>query len=199
MFIEARLLECVTFGTTGGPTWLTRKVGLKSGVIRRNAMRSRPLYRYTFVYRNLAPEMHQEVIDAFNACMGGAYSFRVKDWADFEAADEEFSVLGTGAPQTLQLTKAYTFGARTVFRPIRKPVAGTVIIKANDVPIAATVDPTTGLATFTAAGASVLSWEGEFDVPVMFDDDELQFSGDDKGADGLFLTSDVSLTEDISS
>lgn len=198
MFVEERLLECVTFGTTGGPTWLTRKIGLKSGIIRRNAMRSRPLHRYTFVYRNLTPDIHKQVIDAFNACMGGAYSFRVKDWSDFEAIDEELPVLGTGASQNVQLVRTYSFGNRTVSRPIRKPVDGTVVIKANGVPIASVVDPTTGIATFTAANGAVLTWEGEFDVPVMFDDDELQFSEDEKGAEGLFLTSDVSLSEDLS-
>lgn len=197
MFVEERLLECVTFGTHGGPTWLTRKIGLKSGVIRKNAMRSRPLYRYTFIYRNLTPALHKQVIDAFNACMGGAYSFRIKDWADFEATDELLPVLGTGSSQAVQLVKTYTFGNRTIARPIRKPVAGTVSIEANGSPISAAIDTTTGIATLTAANGATLTWSGEFDVSVGFDDDELFFSGDDKGSDGLFLTSDVSLTEDI--
>lgn len=197
MFIEERLLECVAYGTQGGPTWLTRKIGIRSGVIRRNPLRSRPLYKFNVLYRNLQPEHHAEVIQAFNACRGGVDSFRVKDWADFEATNELLSTLGTGALQTLQLQKRYTFGAQSVARPIRKPVPGTVTMTADGSPLVATIDYETGEATFTAGSGDILRWTGEFDVPVMFSDDELQFQWSDKGADGLFLTADVGLEEDI--
>jgi uncharacterized protein (TIGR02217 family) len=139
-----------------------------------------------------------EVVNAFNACFGGVYAFRLKDWADFEATNELLPVLGTGSPQTVQLIKVYEFGDRNVVRNIRKPVEDTVIITDDGVEIPAAVDYTTGMATFTASNGGILRWSGEFDVPVMFEDDSLSFSGDDKGADGLFLTSDVSLMEDLS-
>lgn len=197
-FVEARLLDCVSYGTRGGPTWATRKVGLKSDIIRRNPRRSRPLYRYTVIYRNLMEQDHMEVVNAFNACFGGVYAFRLKDWADFEAVGEPFAVLGTGAEQTLQLIKTYQFGDRNVVRNIRKPVEDTVVITDDGVPISSVVDTTTGMVTFTASSGGIIRWNGEFDVPVMFEDDSLSFSGDDKGADGLFLTSDVSLMEDLS-
>lgn len=197
-FIEARLLDCVAYGTSGGPTWLTRKVTLRSGIVRRNPLRSRPLYRFNIIYRNLLPRDHMEVINAFNACLGGVYSFRLKDWSDYQAVNELIPVLGTGTEQTVQLAKVYQFGDRNVVRPIRKPVVGTVVITDDGNPIAATVDYTTGMATFTASNGGILRWSGEFDVPVMFEDDELSFTGDEKGAEGLFLTSDVALMEDIS-
>lgn len=197
-FIEQRLLECVTYGTQGGPTWLTRKVPLRSGIIRRNPLRSRPLYRFNIIYRNLEPEDHMEVIGAFNASFGGVHSFRLKDWSDFEANDELLAVLGTGAAQQVQLTKIYEFGNQNVSRPIRKPVPGTVTMTDDGSPLAATIDYTTGIASFTASNGGILRWSGQFDVPVMFEDDEMSFSGDDKGANGLFLTSDVALMEDIS-
>lgn len=197
-FVEARLLECVSYGTRGGPTWATRKVGLKSDIIRRNPRRSRPLYRYTVIYRNIQAEHHIEVVNAFNACLGGVFAFRLKDWADFEADDELISVLGTGSEQTIQLAKIYQFGDRNVVRNIRKPVEDTVTMTADGAPLAVDVDYTTGMATFTAGSGDVLRWSGEFDVPVMFEDDSLSFSGDDKGAGGLFLNSDVSLLEDLS-
>jgi uncharacterized protein (TIGR02217 family) len=197
MFVEERLLECVSYGTSGGPTWVTRKIGLKSGIVRRNPVRSRPLYRYTLVYRNLQPADHIEVINAFNACLGGVHSFRLKDWADFEADDELLPVAGTGAPQQIQLIKTYNFNSLSVVRKIRKPVTGTVQITHNGSPQTASIDYTTGIATLTAPSGHVLRWSGEFDVPVMFSDDELSFSGDDKGVNGLFLTSDVALEEDL--
>lgn len=197
-FIESRLLDCVAYGTAGGPTWLTRKVSLRSGIIRRNPLRSRPLYRFNIIYRNLEPADHREVIGAFNACFGGVHSFRLKDWSDFEADDELMSVLGTGSPQTVQLSKIYEFGVQNVERPIRKPVTGTVVITDDGTPISATIDYTTGEATFTASVGGILRWSGEFDVPVMFEDDSLQFSFDNRSASGLFLTSDTALMEDIS-
>jgi uncharacterized protein (TIGR02217 family) len=196
MFIEERLLDCVAYGTSGGPTWLTRRVALKSGIVRRNPRRSRPRYVFNLIYRNIQPEHHVEVINAFNACMGGVHSFRLKDWADFEATDELLDVLGTGAPQSVQLTKTYEFGGQAISRPIRKPVDGTVTLTADGAPLAATIDEETGVATFTAGSGDILRWSGEFDVPVMFTDDELSFSNEDRGAAGLFLTADVTLEED---
>jgi uncharacterized protein (TIGR02217 family) len=197
MFIEERLLECVSYGTSGGPTWLTRRTGLNSGIIRRNPKRSRPLYRFALIYRNLLPEHHTEVLNAFNACMGGVDSFRLKDWADFEASAEVMDELGDGTEQTQQLYKRYTFGSRTIARPIRKPVVDTVVVTANGSPIAADLDYTTGVVSYTAPNGSVVRWSGEFDVPVMFSDDELSFSFADKNAQGFFLTADVQLEEDF--
>lgn len=197
-FIETRLLDCVTYGTQGGPTWKTRKIGLKNGFVRRNPQRTRPMYRFNIVYRNLMPGDHAKVIDAFNACMGGVFGFRIKDWSDFEADDQVLAAVGSGAPQTVQLIKTYAFGSRAIARKIVKPVTGTVELTSNNVPIASSVDYTTGLVTYTAPNAEVIRWSGQFDVPVTFSDDELMFSGDDKGADGLFLTADVALEEDFS-
>lgn len=196
-FIEDRLLECVTYGTAGGPTFSTRKIGLRSGIVRRNPRRSRPLYRYSVIYKNLSPTQHADVISAFNACYGGVHSFRLKDWSDFEADDEVLPVVGTGSSQSVQLVKGYTFGSNSIARPIRKPVHSTVVLTANNVPISKTIS-SVGVVTFTATAGHVLRWSGEFDVPVMFEDDELLFSGNDRGVNGLFLTSDVALVEDIS-
>lgn len=196
-FIEQRLLDCVSYGTAGGPTWSTRKVNLNSGICRRNPQRTRPLYQFAVIYKNLDDADHEDVIAAFNACMGGALSFRIKDWSDFQAVGEEFAVLGTGSAQTLQLTKSYTFGDQTVVRPIRKPVTGSVVVKANGSTVSSTVD-SVGRATFTATSGDVLTWSGEFDVPVYFSDDDLSFSIDDGAEGNRFLTSDVSLEEDIS-
>lgn len=199
MFIEDRLLDCVSYGTEGGPTWATRKIGLRSGIIRRNPMRSRPLYRFGIIYSALKQTDHAEVIAAYNACRGGVHAFRLKDWADYTAAEELLGVLGTGAPQSVQLTKTYTFGAQEVARNIRKPVAGTVSMTADGAPLVASIDYTTGIATFTAAASDVLRWSGEFDVPVMFEDDQLSFAGVSRSeARGLMLTADISLIEDLS-
>lgn len=196
-FIEERLLDCVAYGTQGGPTWLTRRKGIRSGIVRRNPMRSRPTYKFSVIIRNIQGEDHAEILNAFNACMAGVHSFRIRDWSDYQAVNETLPVLGTGSPQAVQLVKSYEFGAQSVARKIRKPVAGSVVVTANNVPISAVVDSTTGIASYTATAGHVVRWSGEFDVPVFFSDDELMFQFSDRGADGFFLTADVQLEEDL--
>lgn len=195
-FIEQRLLDRLAIGTQGGPTWSTRQVPLASGIVRRNAQRSRPLYRYSVLYQNLEPQYYQAVIDAFNACRGGAYGFRLRDPIDFDAVDEPFAI-GTGSSQTVQLIKSYPWGAESVARPIRKPNAG-VVIKANGVVLAgATVSTSTGLATFTAPAGQSVTWSGTFDVPVRFESDQL-IGSFDRSSNAVILSADVPLVEDLS-
>lgn len=196
-FIESRLLDTLTVGVQGGPTWSTRKVALKSGIVRRNPMRSRPLYRFTIPNHPLDPTQSAIIIAAFNACRGGCDGFRFKDWGDWVAANELLPVVGTGAPQSVQLVKTYAFGANSVTRQIRKPVAGSVVISANGTPISSTLDSTTGIATFTAASAAVLRWSGQFDVPVVFSADELVLDTVGRNGKGLVLSVDVDLEEDL--
>lgn len=195
-FIETRLLDCVAYGTQGGPTWSTRRVGLRSGIVRRNAQRSRPLYRFVVLYQNLKEVDHQNVINAFNACRAGVFAFRLKDFSDYRAVDQLVAV-GTGAPQTVQLAKLYEFGAQNLSRPIRKPV--TAALTDDGSPLASSVDLTTGMATFTASLGGIVRWSGEFDVPVTFEQDELLFDAVNRSTvGGLLLTADVGLEEDLS-
>jgi uncharacterized protein (TIGR02217 family) len=196
-FIEQRLLDCVAYGTQGGPSWSTRRIELRSGIVRRNAQRSRPRYRFVLLYQNLKAEDHSAVIEAFNTCRAGVFGFRLKDWSDF-TADDQFVALGTGAEQEVQLSKLYEFGGENVSRPIKKPVDGSVALTADGSPLASSVDSTTGIVTFTAGVGDIVRWSGEFDVPVTFDQDELLFSVDSRNQSGLFLTSDVTLSEDLS-
>lgn len=195
-FIEQRLLARVAYGTQGGPTWATLKTPLRSGRMRRKALRSRPIYRFLVLYQNLQETDHQEVIQAFNAVRGGLHSFRLKDWADYRATDQLLDT-ASGGEETLQLRKLYEFGTENVSRTIRKPVSGTVTLTADGSPLAATVDSTTGEVTFTATAGEIIRWSGEFDVPVMFEADELLFAANNRTGTGLVLTTDVGLVEDL--
>lgn len=199
-FIETRLLDRLALGTQGGPTWSTRQVALANGIVRRNAQRSRPLHRYAILYQNLLPDQHKAVLDAFNACRGGVFGFRLRDPSEFQAVNQIIGT-ATGASQTLQLAITYTFGSggtqQSVVRPIRKPVAGVVIRANGSVVAGATVDTTTGLATFTATAGQTITWSGDFDVPVRFESDQL-IAEFNRAANGLILSADVPLVEDLS-
>lgn len=192
-FIEARLLDCVAYGTVYARRYATQEALLRSGLVRRNASRNSSLRRYIINFQNLNLDDHEEVISAFEVCDGAAIGFRIKDWADYTATLES---LGNtpGANQTpVQLIKTYTFGATTKTRTITKPTSGSVVVYSNGVAKAGTYSTSTGLFTPTTnwTAGHALTWSGEFDVPVRFASDDLAFSYDNVRA----LTANVELEE----
>lgn len=192
MFNNSRLLDKVAYGSEFGQEFRTRIVTLRSGVERRNADWAAPLGRYSIIYAALKPEDHIAVYHAHMACMGSLIGFRFKDWRDYTASQEVIGE-GTGVEQVLQLKKTYTFGTVDFVRNITRPV--TAVLFADASPLAAVVDMNTGLATFTAPDGAAITWSGEFDVPVRFDDDRLDVEPVARAAGGFFLSADVSLTE----
>lgn len=196
-FIESRLLTKVAYGFSGGATFATTKVELFSGIVSRNAERSLPLYRYRAPYNSIQTDDTALVVAAFNACLGGLHSFRFKDHTDFELTTEIIGTGTGGADQELQLIKTYTFGDQSVVRQIKKPVAGTVDLFEDGAPMASSVDTETGIVTFTSGSTSplpVITATCEFDVPVMFVDDDLQFSIHNLEAH----SGEINLMEDLS-
>src|SRR5690606_30917554 len=116
-----------------------------------------------------------------------------KDWSDY-IAEGEIIGFGTGVLDQYQLQKTYTFGTFSTIRPIQKPVNGTVTVFADGAPIAATVNPNTGIVEVNAPLGQELTWNGEFDTPVRFSDDRMSFSIDNRSG-GFILNSDVDLQE----
>lgn len=192
MFIDERLLDCVAYGSEFGREFSTRIVSLKNGAERRNAQWSLPLCRYAIVYQALKPEHHQAVYSAHMACMGRLYAFRFKDWTDYRAINQPLG-LATGGTETVQLAMTYTFGPTSFVRPIYKPVDAQIY--ADGVAIGSALDMETGEATFSATAGQVLTWSGEFDIPVRFDDDRLDLAPIAHGSSGFLLSTDVTLTE----
>lgn len=194
MFNEVRLLDCVAYGSQFGQEFRTRIVSLKSGQERRNVEWSMPLGRYSVLFQALNPEDHAAVRAAHMASMGSAIPFRFKDWTDYTAEDQAIGV-ATGSPQELQLVKSYTFGSLTLSRIISKPIADTVELFADGVSIGVSVDDETGIVSFIATVGSEITWSGEFDVPVRFESDRLDFDPAAKSAGNFLLTGDVDITE----
>lgn len=195
MFNEARLLDQVAYGSQFGQEFKTGIKTLRSGQERRNAEWAAPLGRFSVMYDNIRDEQHEIVYAAHMASMGSAIGFRFKNWADYKA-DKIVVGAGTGSPQVVQLVRNYQFGAAVLSKKIYKPVVGTVQMFADDQPITSDVDHTLGLVTLSAPAGSVLTWSGEFDVPVRFVSDRLDvdtLGTTEKGM--LVLSSDVSLKE----
>ena len=193
MFNESRLLDRVAYGSEFGHEYKTRITELSNGVERRNADWQRALGRYSVRYQNLDEDHHNLVVAAHHACMGALIGFRLKDWSDYKA-DNEYFALGAGEPTTYQLKKTYALGSLSRVREIFKPVFGTVSVNADGLPVEFNLNYTTGKIVINAAEGAVLTWSGEFDVPVRFSDDQMSFSIDSRSG-GFILNSDVSLQE----
>ncbi len=194
-FIDERLLETVSYGTQVVPSNAILRKPLRSGIVRRRGLR-RSIREYAILIKLLKPEDHRSVVNAFIVCDGGE-SFRLRDQTDYRVANQ-FLAVGTGAEQTVQLFKRYDFGSKSVQRPIRKPVDGTVALTSTPDPTGVSVDYTTGMVTFTAEDGEPVYFSCEFDVPVMFVDDLLPLDTiAPDGEGGVLLAGDVSLIEDL--
>lgn len=192
-FIEQNLLDPLSWGFSGGPTWQTRRVGLRNGIQRRNVMRSRPLHRFSGSFDLRDDGTLATLIATFNACRGGAYGFRFHNPMDHAVSGESLGV-AAGGEETWQLTRTYVFGTESVVVPVRKPIALGFELTADGVPQATTLDTTTGMVTFTANAGESIAWSGEFDLPVMFSSDEFEGSLETWNA----TTVEVTLEEDLS-
>lgn len=124
------------------------------------------------------------ILALWRAHFGSLYPFRFRDWGDYTATDDLFGT-GDGTTTAFQLSRTYdpslillgTAGSLFYVRDIVL-LASTPTIKINDTTKTVTTDYTvsdTGLVTFTSAPGigDLLTWSGEFDVPVRFDTDQL--------------------------
>jgi len=170
-FLDISFPDAVARGATGGPGFSTNVVTLGSGAERRNIQwaDARGEWNISTGIRTRA-EM-QAVIAHFYIVKGRGYSFRFKDWTDYQATDQAMAEV---TPTVWQLVKRYNIGGYEHERTITKPVLGTVAIKIGGSPVVPSeIDYLTGLVTFGSAPGSAPTASFEFDVPVRFDTDKL--------------------------
>lgn len=187
-FHEIRFPEAVSFGSTGGPAFLTTVVETASGFEQRNIEWSQARASYEIGTGIRSEADLAAVVAFFRARAGRAYGFRFKDWTDYKSvapgesitASDQLIGAGDGSETQFQLVKTYASGAGAHVRTIAKPVAGTVAVALNGVaqPTGWTVDLTTGILTFTTAPAAGVDVRAgfEFDVPVRFQNDRISVS-----------------------
>ena len=186
-FSEQRLPHRLAFGSTGGVERRTEIVTLASGFEQRSTPWMHGRRRYLVGGGTRSLNEAAELTAFFEARRGRLNGFRFKDFADYASAAPDASVaatdqlIGTGDATTtvFQIAKTYGDDVDAYARPIRKPVAGTVLVAlAGAATTAFSVDVTTGLLTFAVApGVGVAVTAGfEFDTPVRFDIDRLDVS-----------------------
>jgi uncharacterized protein (TIGR02217 family) len=189
-FHEIRFPAKLSFGSAGGPERRTEIVTLGSGFEERNTPWAHGRRRYDAGLGLRSLSDLYEVVAFFEARRGRLYGFRWKDPLDFrskgplEAVTALDQVIGTGdgVRTVFTLSKTYVSGPASYVRPVKKPVAGTVLAAVAGVPkvpgVDFTADTAQGTLTFAVApanGASVTAGF-EFDVPVRFDSDRLEIS-----------------------
>ena len=189
-FHEIRFPVAISLGSSGGPERRTDIVTLSNGFEERNAIWAHSRRRYDAGIGLSSLDDLEEATAFFEARMGRLYGFRWKDWADFKSClpsqevyqQDQHLGFGDGVTQTFQLRKAYTSGANTYWRPIKKPVVGTVLLSvAGELRTEGVdyfVDDVTGVVTLQNAPSEAedVSAGFEFDVPVRFELDQIETS-----------------------
>ncbi len=183
-FLEIRFPDDIAYGSTGGPGFRTEIVQTDSGAEYRNIRWGQARAEYNVAYGVRDADQLTSLIAMFRVVHGRAHGFRYKDWDDYQA-DGDLIGTGDNSEKNFQLIKSYTYGSYTVYRTVKKPVAGTTRIYLDGVEQLSgwSIVTTTGIVTFVSApGVGVLiTADFEFDVPVRFDIDRLSVNLDDYG------------------
>ena len=175
----------VALGARGGPERATDIVTLSSGREERNSRWAQSRRRYNAGYGVKSRADMQAVLAFFEERRGRFHSFLWRDGLDHSSnggdggpgATDQVLGAGDASKTTFQLVKKYGASFDPYFRPITKPVAGTVrvAVGGSEVMSGFAVDTLAGTVTFTvppADGAAVTAGF-LFDVPVRFDIDRL--------------------------
>lgn len=189
-FHEVRFPASLSFGSAGGPERRTEIVTLANGHEERNTPWAHSRRRYDAGLGLRSLDDLAALVAFFEARRGQMFGFRWKDWGDYRScppsrlpsAEDQPIGVGDGVRRVFSLVKSYEAGPDPYFRPIRKPVAGTVVIalagETRREGVDWQVDLATGDVTFDVApdlGVTV-SAGFEFDVPVRFDTDRIVVS-----------------------
>lgn len=189
-FHEIRFPSNISFGSLGGPERLTEIVTLANGFEERNTPWEHARRHYDAGFGLCSLDDVDALLAFFEARRGQLHAFRWKDWSDYKssASNQPISMVdqqlgyGDGVKTQFQLVKTYRSGDQVYVRPIKKPVAGTVIVAiANDQKVDGvefTVNVETGVLSFDVAPdiGALVTCGFEFDVPARFDTDRIQTS-----------------------
>lgn len=173
-FIEEVLDICPQPGEGGGPQFNTRVNVLGSGYEQRNIQWEASRWRGNLGNKIVDEAVKDYLLSFFRARRGRAQGFLYKDWTDYKVTD---AVLYPTGDFTMQLAVPYEPSGNLYLRDITKPKASAFSMKLNGSPfVDFTLDDTTGIITFTDSeppdSSDLLTWTGEYYVPVRFDTDE---------------------------
>jgi uncharacterized protein (TIGR02217 family) len=187
-------------GAVGGPTFLTDVAPLRGGGEQRAILWSRARNEYDVSQAIRTQEEYEQLQSFFYARHGRAFGFLYKDYKDWKSGSAVRDTtpvdqpcarvsggvitippvfVGNGSTSTYLIYKTYGADPYYYFRPIRKPIEGTVTVAIDGVTKTETtdyaVDYTTGIITFVVApGVDAVVTAGYcYYVPVRFEIDKL--------------------------
>ena len=182
-FVEERLDIGIDYGAVGGMSFQTEIVNSGDETEQRNCTRWLPLGRWQLGQR-IIYEGDDKTIDEVNylrdfhrSRKGSKQGFRYKDWTDYSGVNQHIGTTD-GVTTQWQLTKRYYAGSYFVYRPIIKPVEGTVNLYLDGNLITSpAINHYTGVISFLVppAAGQVITADFEFDVPVTFEKDEISW------------------------
>lgn len=187
-FLDTRFPEWVSFGSSGGPSYRTTVIEVKSGHEQRNQEWQYPRHIFNVGYGARRLDAMGELIRFFNAARGRTFGFRYKDPVDYNSINDvpvtggtisdtdQYLKDGDGAQTEFQVVKNYTVGADTQVRIITRLVSGTLVVAVDGTPVVpSSIDLDQG--TFVLAAApgvgEAVTVGYEFDIPVRFETDVL--------------------------
>lgn len=182
----------LAFGARGGPSRKTDIVRLVNGFEHRNSPHANSRRRYDAGAGIKSLEDIHRLIAFFEARHGQRFAFRFRDPLDHVSGlpgsslspnDQQIGV-GDGMQTDFQLIKTYGDPAAEYVREVTKPVAGTLTCHVDGVSATPTLDPLTGIISFSTPPSvgAIISAGFQFDVPVRFDTDFLDITLEAFGA-----------------
>ncbi len=191
-FHETRFPLDISIGAIGGPVRKTEIVSLVSGHEKRNTKWAHSRRNYNAGFGIKTIDDLQDVIAFFEERRGSLFGFRFRDPIDHKSCkpsqiitnvDQNIGV-GDGSTTVFQLKKLYGTLATGYYRPINKPVSGSVKVaidgtsktEGSDYSISYETGELVFLPGSTPVANSQISAGYEYDVPVRFDADEISIN-----------------------
>ncbi len=195
-FHNIRLPSSLARYLQGGPVFNTLIATASSGYELRKLERQIPIYCYKASNCLLNKEEYEEIISFFNARRGKAYSFRLKDYFDYEVYNQ---VIGIGGgdnnSKKYQLIKQYIDPVNSFSRVISLPVKDTIKVithSGDEIKINSNHDNGEITIEESIKEGEFLVASFQFDVKVRFNNDFLNFRISEEG---YIILDEVSLIE----
>jgi uncharacterized protein (TIGR02217 family) len=184
-FLDIVFPENISYGSKGGPKFMTNVFTAASGAEQRNSIWSEARAEFNVSHGIRDKTDMDELISFFYVVKGKATGFLYKDWSDYQLTDQVIGT-GTGTQTVFQALKTYTVGSNTHSRTIKKLKTGSVTgVKVDGntkiLTVDYTIDHATGRITFVVPppATHVVAITGaEFYIPARFDTDDMPISLD---------------------
>jgi uncharacterized protein (TIGR02217 family) len=166
----------IAMGALRDSNWNTTVIKTFGGYTKRNQNWSRAQHQWDLSFAVRVVSDYRAIEAHFHQVRGQAYSFRFKDYLDFQVAAAD-SVCTLISGSIYQMGREYG-STNTFTRAITRPKTGTCTFyrtrAGNTATIAPDVDYETGQITVSGhVGGDVYTWAGQFDVPCRYASDTL--------------------------